>query len=773
MDARTRHSDAHLVHPQHSMHEAQSDMFDLEYLFAAARRRFRVFVAACIVGVAFGIAYVVTAVPLYTAFTDLLIDDRRPAAPDAVAMTGLGFDSPAVDSQVEVIRSEKIGMAVVEALKLDSDPRHLTSEGNILGYAIGTAVSTLKSSFSGPEQDELVEIDAEAIAKRRALRSLRQRLEVARVGRTHVLRINYRSADRRLAAQIANGFAEAYLTDQLDSRYEATRRASSWLQERIEELRQAAINTDLAVQKYRTENNLLAPRGVLVSEQQLSELSSQLILARAASAQAEARYRRIRVILDSGQTDAAVSEALENNVINRLRTSYLEASKRESELSKQIGVNHIQTVRLRAEMREYERLIFDELKRIAESYQSDLQVAKAREQNLADSVAGAAGISAGANVTLVELRELEREAETYRNLHQTFLQRYQEAVQRQSFPVTEARVITAASVPTDASHPRTPLVLVLSLMVGGMIGVGLGAVLEFRDRAFRTGDQVRSELGLEFFGMLSRVRAKPLRRSRMKLLRGMLTGGRPSDGQQVELSSSLMRHVLDAPLSQFAEALRSVKVAIDLSLASRPKLIGVVSVLPNEGKTTVAMNLATLIALQGAKVLLIDGDIRKPGLTRSVAPRAKAGLVEALLDQQPLDKLYVTEPESKLTILPAGGNRRATHTAELISSPAMMNLLRTAQENFNYVIIDLPPAGVVVDARAIAPALEGFILVTEWGRTIRTAVRSMLSSEEGIREKCLGVILNKVDTDKLRRYESYGSMEYYSRKFTGYYYDGK
>jgi succinoglycan biosynthesis transport protein ExoP len=185
------------------------------------------------------------------------------------------------------------------------------------------------------------------------------------------------------------------------------------------------------------------------------------------------------------------------------------------------------------------------------------------------------------------------------------------------------------------------------------------------------------------------------------------------------------------------------------------------------------MNLAALIAHQGASVLLIDGDMRQPGLTRSVAPRAKRGLVEALLDKQPLDGLYVTEPESKLTILPGGGSRRVTHTSELLSSPSMAQLLRKAQKSFDYVIVDLPPMGVVVDVRAVAPMLEAFVLVTEWGHTIRKAVRSTLTTEQGVREKCLGVIFNKVDADKLRRYEGYGSIEYYTGKYTGYYRDGK
>ncbi len=749
-------------------------MINLDYLFSAIRRRFRVFLLVCAAAIALGVAYIVAAVPLYTAYTDLLIDERRAINErDAAAIGGPGFDTQGVDSQVEILKSGRVGLAVVNALELDKDPRHMASDDDFPIALIRSFISSVRSTLKGSQRDEVVESDDVAPTRRAALRKVQQNLSVERIGRTHVLRVSYRSSDRQLAARIADGLSEAYLTDQLDAKYEATRRATSWLQERIDELRQAAISSDLAVQKYRTEHNLLAPRGVLVTDQQLSELSSQLILARAESAKAEARYRRIRLILDSGQTDAAVSEALGNPVINKLRTSYLEASKKEAEFSVQVGPNHVQTVRLRNEMKEYERLIFDELRRIAESYESDFQVAKAREQNLTENLSGAVDISAGANVTLVALRQLERESETYRNLHQAFLQRYQENMQRESSPITEARVITKAVTPTAASHPRTPLVLALALMFGGLAGGALGALFEFRDRAFRTGEQIRSELGLEYFGMLPRVQAKRVRQRSAKFLRRMLSADGKDDPQVVKLSTSLMRHVLDSPLSQFAETLRSAKVAIDLSLADRPKLIGVVSVLPGEGKSTTAMNLAELIAHQGATVLLIDGDMRNPGLTRSVAPRSKAGLVEALLNQTPPEELYVTEPESKLTILPAGGFKRVTHTSELLSSPRMSQLLKTVQKNFDYVIIDLPPLGVVVDARAIAPMLDAFILVTEWGSTLRRAVRTTLAAEPRIREKCLGAILNKVDGDKLRRYESYGSIEYYSGKFAGYYRDGK
>src|SRR5271154_1692603 len=237
----------------------------------------------------------------------------------------------------------------------------------------------------------------------------------------------------------------------------------------------------------------------------MTELNTQLMLAHGDTARAEARYNQITEMLKSGQTDGAVTDSLGNPVVSDLRQKYLAASKMESELESKLGPAHLQVVALKRNMAEYQRLIFDELKRIAETYRSDGEVARAKEESLNSSMSALVGQNAGTNQTMVQLRELEREAESYRTLYQTFLQRYQEAIQQQSFPITEARVITAASPPTFASYPKRSLILALSLVLGLMAGGGIAAIREVRDRVFHTASQVRDELGLDFLGMLQVV----------------------------------------------------------------------------------------------------------------------------------------------------------------------------------------------------------------------------------------------------------------------------
>jgi succinoglycan biosynthesis transport protein ExoP len=446
-------------------------------------------------------------------------------------------------------------------------------------------------------------------------------------------------------------------------------------------------------------------------------------------------------------------------VIGDLRRKYLDASKREAEISKRLGSDHIAAVNLRSEMREYERLVFDELSRIGQSYHSDYQIAKTRLENLQANLKEMMAQTAGDNKTLVELRELERESETYKELYKTFLSRYQDAIQQQSFPITDARVITAATPSMQPSWPKKPLVLAFGMLFGVMLGVGGAYVLEMRDQVFRTGDQVQTELGLEFLGLLPSLPVS-----------GHRPAGATSSGGTLGPIAPMMRYALTAPLSGFAETLRATKVAADIALrGKRPKIIGVVSVLPSEGKTTVSKNLASLIASLGSKTLLIDADLRNPGLSRALEPSAADGLVELLGGLRSISEVALRETESNLTILPAVVHRKMTNSSELLSSQAMRTLLSRAGEVFDHVVIDLPPIGPVIDVRAAADLIDAFVFVVEWGKTPRALVRSTLEVETEVREKCLGIILNKVDQDQMKLYAGSEYRNYYYSKYSKYY----
>jgi succinoglycan biosynthesis transport protein ExoP len=225
-------------------------------------------------------------------------------------------------------------------------------------------------------------------------------------------------------------------------------------------------------------------------------------------------------------------------------------------------------------------------------------------------------------------------------------------------------------------------------------------------------------------------------------------------------------------LSPFAETLRSAKIAADLRFSDKPcKVIGIVSSLPAEGKSAISINFAELLARQGSKTLLIDADLRNPGTTRAIARHAEAGLLEALLDGQDLDRLLLSDDATGLSVLPAVVRQRTPHSSELLASSGMRGLLKKVSEQYDYIVVDLPPLGPVVDARAIADRIDGFIFVAEWGATARRVAIEVLNANPQVRDKCIGVILNKVDQDRLKLYHDYGSNDYYYSRYSRYYHE--
>jgi polysaccharide biosynthesis transport protein len=456
-----------------------------------------------------------------------------------------------------------------------------------------------------------------------------------------------------------------------------------------------------------------------------------------------------------------VTESLADPVVSDLRTKYLDASKRMSDLERKLGPTHIVLANLKNTMDELSILLFQELGRVAQTYQSDYEVAVAREKVLAGNLTRQHSIAVTANDALVKLRQLEQKAESVGTLYETYLQRYLEAAQQESFPMADAHIIGQANKPPSPSQPRKPFVLAISLVLGAVVGVGLGRLRESMDRGFRTVEQLRGELGTDVLGILPNL----LPGSLPQLAKRKVADLRPNFIP--DAIAPIMRYAIDHPFSRFAETLRAAKVAADLALRDRsPKIIGLVSFLPNEGKSTVAKNFTSLLALQSAK---IDADARNPGLSRAIGSERAQDSNGGPYVPPTLAEFVKYEPDSGLQILPCIYAENDPHVAEGFSPATLHGLLQSTDQSFDYIVIDLPPIGPVVNARGIASAIDAFIFIVAWGTASRGAIRAVLSTEQSIRDKLLGVVLNKVDTKKLKIYEHFGSDGYYYQQFENYY----
>jgi polysaccharide biosynthesis transport protein len=725
---------------------------NISRLISTMRRQAKLFAAFSLSGVAAGTLYVMTATPLYTASANIIIDNRQVRAVRDVSTlsdpTRLNDAPEIVESQVEVLRSDKVGLAVINNLNLSSEDPAFTKPNWI--DKIWASVMVKLDAIIGAAHP-LNDPDPTLKRQQKVLEGLNSNLRIIRVGHSFVVRVDYASPNPARAAEIANAYANAYILEQLISDVAALHRAQSWLQQRTEELRHLSVDADLAAQKFRANNNLLTTRGTPVAEQQLSEMTTELVNARAATAQARARYEGIKNIVDTHQTESAVTESLANPVINALRTKYLNESHRADELERKLGASHAVVVVLKNSMNELSTALFQELGRVAQSYKSDYEVAAAKERALINSMTQQQGTAVAANDAQVQLRQLEEKAASYNTLYQTFLQRHQETAQQEGFPLTDAHIISAASQPLAPSYPRTSLVLAITLALGTVAGISIAMLREFTDHVFRTAGQVRDELGVDMLGMLPTVAHTSL-------------------AQAVpNITPPILRYAIDDPFSAFAETLRSAKVAADLALRGKcPKIIGLVSLFPKEGKSTVAKNFASLLAFNGAKTLLIDADARNPTLTRAIGCERRQSS-QSGLSTPPLAELVKDEPDTGLQILPSIFAKDDPRVAEGLSSAMLQALLQSSDRSFEYIVIDLPPIGPTVNARGLASCIDAFIFVVEWGMTSRGAVRAALAEERPISDKLLGVILNKVDMKKLKIYEHKGSPRYYRRHYDNYY----
>jgi polysaccharide biosynthesis transport protein len=709
------------------------------------RRQLPVFFVMVPCAMALGLVYLLTTPSSYTAVAKMVLDTRKVPAFQQQQLIGDAIDSTEVGTQVDVLTSENVSLAVIKALKLTKDPEFV-GPGTGLFSAIFNLISSIFNSRSAESQEQ------------RALARFEANLTVRRHPLTYTMEISFRSLDPGKAAQIANAIVDAYIADQSEGKYQSTWRASKWLLDRTNSLRDQASADLKALVEFKQRNNLVASDGKLINEQQMSEVNSQLILAHAATAEAKARLDLIQEVMSQDTPNASAVEALKSEVIIKLRQQYLEIAGRESILAKKYGPDHLAAVALRNQMFELRRNIADEMGRIAQSYKSEYEVALTRETSLQKSLTGSVAESRVTGHAQIELQELESNAKTSRIMYDNFLQRYVEAVQQQSFPVSDARLISVAIPPLKRSQPNTLIVLAITTVGGMMAAFAVAALREASDNVFRTSAKVEDVLHVKCIAMLPRL--KPVAPD---------ANDKEENTAAAFAKGKVLHQVIDAPFSQFTESLRSLKVIVDLNSGGETKrVIGVTSSLPNEGKSAIAANFSALIAHSGSRVILVDADLRNPSISQHLGPAATIGLVDVATGRAALNDAIWTDPTSGLTFLAAGPHStKLLHPNEFLGSIALKSLIDKLRGSYDYVVVDLPPLAPVVDTRMTTGCIDSYVYVVEWGRTKVDVVQHSLSNAREIYDRLLGVVLNKVDLSVLERYERHRT-DYYYRQFSPY-----
>ncbi len=782
------------------------DTLTLRRVLAAGRRQLRAFVIWVAMTTALGLAYLATTPPTFLTGSTVLLSGRLNRAIEEISSVENTTNTEnELESATEVIRSQQIALAVTDALQLHRNESFLnppvSGASRLLGAiksALRAPINLLRPAVPRPAEGA---VDADAMLRDEVARTLRQNIQISRIGRSSAFFIGFESHDPMLAASIADAYAKAYVADLLNANFQATEQTTEWLQVRLNELQDSAQQAAMKAERFRTEKGLVSSRGALMTEENVQQLNTDLADAVAELARSRALLDTYEEVLKQGPNALIGENGLRFTLPgdDRMKLMQEELSSLIGRMgeAKAGGSGRVETAAMQARIDELLRGLFAQMGTLAEAARGEFEVADARVAALRDSLGLAVDTNSVASEAQVELRALEQRAETLSMLYQTFLTRFQEMDQQKTFPISNVRILSAAELPKSPYSPSTARVLALTVVLGLLAGFATAILREWRDRVVRTGDDVQAETGSRFLGYLPMVstrrlddtlpgRNTPEGKGVLSRLIYVMTGAPqqrpefrrgsakpPRASADVPAESRNLAIVADHPRSLFAETIRNVRFASDVRMGDKPgRIIGVTSVLPGEGKSTTAANLATMLAAFDDPVLLIDADPRNPGLSRNLRLTGRPGLVEALMGKAAWRSLIQVQQETGVHLLTCETPKLMSYSSELLGSSTMRALLSDLRTEFPTIILDLAPLGPVVDARVLLPMIDQIVLVAEWGKTPRDVLRAVLDSEPSLADKLLGVVLNKVDMVALKGYVPRASNEALYHEYGDYFSPG-
>lgn len=722
--------------------------FDIFALLRTLRRRLGVIVGITLGLTGLALVAVFQMTPLYTAETLILLDQQKTQVIDVESvMSGLGGDSATVDSQVEILKSRSVARRVVEGLNLTEDPEFNSAlkPASILSWIDPRAwISYFRSAATSAETDPALLREAEI---NNVVDVLVGRTDVSRKGLTYVMSLKFTSEIPGKAAKISNALADTYVVDQLEAKFDATKKANEWLSERLATLRTQVQDSERAAEIYRTENGLQDAGGTTLNEQQLSELNAQLILARTNLAEKQAKYTRAKQILGSGGSIESVADVLQSQTISALRSQEAELARQQADLSSKYGPRHPSILNIDAQRKDIQRQISREVQRIVGSIQNEASIAQSRVDSLQSSLNDLKGTANMNNQAFVQMRELQREAEANKTVYESFLSRFKETSQQGGLQTPDSRVISEATLPLYPSYPRKSLVAAVSLILSCMFAIGVALLLERLDNSIRTSQEVEEVLGLAHLVSLPLVPDE----------KG--ANGKPMLPQD---------YLLAKPLSAYSESLRSLRSALALSnVDSPPRLLLFTSALPNEGKTTTSVSFARAAAESGLRVVLVDCDLRHPSVHKAFGgTNPKVGLVELLAGKARIEDVLIADALSPLVYIPVAAG--SANPPDVLSSGQMRRLLDELRNTYDLVILDSAPVLPVSDARALSRLVDKTVFVVRWSETPKDAAAGGVRELRNYGADIAGVVLSAVDTTKQAKY-GYGDGGYYYRRYSRYY----
>lgn len=698
--------------------------FTLADLHAVMRHRRGLIIRIAILVIALTGIVLAMLPTMWSATATILVDQHKNTVADASAVltSAVPTDAASMQNQIQILTSRELAGIVADREHLmdnpDFNPALAKNPWAPLLDALNPAHWLHSDSAAhGP-----------GALRDQVINAVLANLSVDTIGLSTTLSVKFQAKSAADAARIANAFAKAYVDAQIRAKDDAAAKATQWLTARVAELANQVQESDGAVAQYKAQNNLTGSiDGQPLSAQQLTAVNTQLVQARADLAAKQATYERVKALIASGHV-AEVSQIVASPLIIQLRTQEAQLIQQEADLAARYGPLHPRLLAIHSQRADLERKINEEVQRIAGSLANDVSVASAQAASLKDSLRATQSMAATQSVATVELNALETEAESTRTTYDAFVKKLREVQDQAPIQTPEAQVLSPADVPLTPVSPHRTILFAASIPAGFLLGL-LAALLAERAAPLRAESE--------------RVRARPAAPRPQPIPQPAMPAAAAPRALATLLGATIgaIDDVLDRPHTPFAQGIHALLREIAAPAQGiPPRLVAIVSDLPGDSRTAVALGLARAAALSGQRTVLFDADLLRAPAARSLGYRqARYGLLDTLYGRAPLSHCFLGDPRTPLLLL--ANFAAVREPAAILGSDVMRRLMGHLRSSAGLVIADVPPLASGAEAEAILRLADAVLFVAD---PARASAEGSAATAAHLRKYCaapLGLIL--------------------------------
>lgn len=686
------------------------------------KKRRRILLIAVLLGLAYGIYKIKSQPRLYEAVGRIQVRSGSSNEYRLSAVQALGATDTASKmlTEIAILRSDSLMLTVAREMNLANNPE-FAEDG-----------SAPHGSLDDPNVRQAI------------VHQLQSSLQITLVPKTEIISISYSSLNSKLAADIVNKVISAYIQRSYETRYASTQRVSQWLSSQLDDLKQQVETSQEQMMDLQRKLGIVGfdPNHNQISAA-LEDLSKAAGEAKIARIIAESRYRVLSGMdPDSMESSIDTAPGSAPAELTQLRTQLATAKASYAQMQANLGPNHPQAKALRAQITELSSEVNKEQSRLLLQAKESFVVARANEDQTKAALEAQKTDAYKLRDDLIEYTLRQREFESNRTLYEGLLQRLRTAGVEAGLESLEIDVVDQALAPAQPVLKRKSTLILTGVIFGLLGGIVIAFILESLDTGLSSIAEVESVTELPSLAVIPKSRRMP--------------------AEQSDTLSATEKNltVLAQPKSQFTESFRALRTSLLLSTTGHPpKYILLTSATPSEGKTTLSVNLACILAQGDARVLLIDADLRRPSVHHRFGMSGKAGVTTVLAGATPLEVATQNVPEvPNLDILPAGP--MPPFPTEMLSSEAMDMLLKRCGEIYTHVVIDTPPILSVTDGVILARHADAVVLVVRYGKSSKHVVRRARDLILRSGAPLTGIVLNAVDLNSPEYHGYYGYTGY-------------